>query len=33
MTMASSAPDDIVVVLDSIDQLFNAPDLNPFSDK
>lgn len=31
--MNPSAVEDIVIRLDSIDQLFNAPDVNPFSDK
>ena len=31
--MAASTGKDIVVRLDSIDQLFNAPDINPFSDE
>ena len=31
--MANSQPSDIVIRLDSIDQLFNAPDINPFSDE
>jgi hypothetical protein len=31
--MATTTPRDIVIRLDSIDQLFNAPDINPFSDE
>jgi len=31
--MATTPPRDIVIRLDSIDQLFNAPDMNPFSDE
>jgi hypothetical protein len=31
--MATSPARDIVIRLDSIDQLFNAPDLNPFSEE
>ena len=31
--MTTSPPKDIVIRLDSIDQLFNAPDIDPFSDE
>ena len=31
--MPASTGQDIVIRLDSIDQLFNAPDINPFSDE
>ena len=31
--MPASTGQDIVMRLDSIDQLFNAPDINPFSDE
>ncbi len=31
--MATTSPRDIVIRLDSIDQLFNAPDINPFSNE
>jgi hypothetical protein len=31
--MTSAETQDIVIRLDTIDQLFNAPDANPFSDK
>jgi hypothetical protein len=31
--MATTPPRDIIIRLDSIDQLFNAPDINPFSDE
>ena len=31
--MATPASQDIVIRLDSIDQLFNAPDINPFSEE
>ena len=31
--MATTAPQDIVIRLDSIDQLFNEPDIDPFSDE
>jgi hypothetical protein len=31
--MPTSPGDDIVIRLDTIDQLFNAPDINPFSDE
>jgi hypothetical protein len=31
--MASTPARDIVIRLDSIDQLFNAPDINPFSEE
>jgi hypothetical protein len=31
--MTITAPRDIVIRLDSIDQLFNAPDINPFSNE
>lgn len=31
--MATTPPRDIVIRLDSIDQLFNEPDVNPFSDE
>ncbi len=31
--MATLHPRDIVIRLDSIDQLFNAPDVNPFSEE
>jgi hypothetical protein len=31
--MATTPPRDIVIRLDSIDQLFNAPDINPFSEE
>ena len=31
--MATSTEHDIVVRIDTIDQLFSAPDVNPFSDK
>ncbi len=31
--MAASTGKDIVIRLDTIDQLFNAPDINPFSDE
>ncbi len=31
--MTTPTPRDIVIRLDSIEQLFNAPDINPFSDE
>ena len=31
--MTNIPPSDIVIRLDSIDQLFNAPDINPFSEE
>jgi hypothetical protein len=31
--MANPSPRDIVIRLESIDQLFNAPDVNPFSEE
>ena len=31
--MASNMPHEIVLSLDNVDQLFNAPDVNPFSHK
>lgn len=33
MDTLSKTPDDIVIQIDTIDQLFNAPAVNPFSDK
>ena len=31
--MPTAPGNDIVIRLDTIDQLFNAPDINPFSDE
>lgn len=30
--MSEGSPQDLVVVIDTLDQLFNAPDVNPFSE-